>query len=114
MWPYGWLWGDREERKAVRNYLKIIWEENVDTVPVTYDTLETTRTEKNEILQVHDNAVSCNAIRFFFPQWWWNNRYGQGGKVDTTNDYFGQWLLTQYRDSNKIDYASNKGRARNY
>ena len=95
----------------MRNYLKKIWKKNVDTVPVTYDTLETTRTEKNEILQV-TIAISCIQLDFFF-QWWWNNRYGQGGQVDTTNDYFGQWLLTQYREYIKVNPEDNRGWGRN-
>ena len=57
MWPYGRLWGDREERKAVRDYLKKVWKENITTWPVEEDTVETTRREKNSILN-----VSCNHI----------------------------------------------------
>ena len=51
MWPYGRLWGDREERKAVRSYLKKVWEDNNDTHRVE-DTLENVRREKDQILYV--------------------------------------------------------------
>ena len=33
MWPFRELWGiNREERKRVRNYLRIVWEENNDDI----------------------------------------------------------------------------------
>ena len=51
MWPYGRLWGDREERRAVRDYLWDIWEKN-NTVHSVSCTLENVRREKDLILNV--------------------------------------------------------------
>jgi hypothetical protein len=51
VWPRGWDWGDREERKAVRDYLKKVWKENNNTHPVE-TTLDNIRREKDSILNV--------------------------------------------------------------
>lgn len=49
MWPYSDLWD--EERKAVRAYLKRIWEKNNTTHGVP-DSLENARREKDLTLDV--------------------------------------------------------------
>ena len=50
MWPFGDDWGGI--RQEVREYLKKEWKANVHTVPVEYPTLETTRNEARDILEV--------------------------------------------------------------
>lgn len=56
IWPYDRLWGDREERRAVRDYLKEKWEEN-NTITRLQDTYENVRNEKDMILEV--GAARC-------------------------------------------------------
>ena len=50
VWPHKELWGDRDKRREVRDYLKRIWEENNGTVP-SEPSMQNTRIEKNDILQ---------------------------------------------------------------
>lgn len=57
MWPYGSLWGDRQERRAVRDHLKKIWEEN-NNISRVRDTLENVTNEKDEILTVGARETS--------------------------------------------------------
>ena len=53
MWPFGHLWGNKEERRDIRTYLRIVWQENnqgyISRVPNTRDTVEE---EKHAILSV--------------------------------------------------------------
>ena len=115
VWPdgRGWDWGDREERKAVRDYLKKVWWDNVH--PTTVEaTLDTVRNEKNYILNVsYDASQSCISILSFPLQWWWRDRYEQSGTADTTSEYFGQWLLSQYQDYIKTHHPTNRQIGRN-
>lgn len=95
VWPHEEEWGDRHERRNVRDYLKKIWEENVDTHS-TKPSLENTKREKNDILE-----------------WWWRNRYTQSGPMDINSKYFGKWLYEQYLDAYKLSRRDNHKRGRN-
>ncbi len=51
VWPFGGDWGSEEERQAVRDYLKRVWQDNVSTHSLP-PSLENTRKEATSILEV--------------------------------------------------------------
>ena len=86
VWPHEEEWGDRNERRKVRDYLKKVWEENVETHS-TRPSLENTRKEKNKILEVRqahefmENLLSCRDFQI-----------SGGGGIATCS--LGQWTST--------------------
>lgn len=90
-WPYHELWGDREQRREARDYLKKEWKDKSSDPQSVPDTLKKVRREKDLILK-----------------WWWTNRYGRTGET-IINDDFGRYLKQEYCDSKKLDCKNNRG-----
>lgn len=111
VWPYYSNW---ENWQAVRDYLKQKWVQAVNP-PVTPDlNEETVRREMMAILKVQFAILSSISLTacILLTQWWWNRSPYRQQPLNIKEDYFGQWLLSQYRDHYKLDQANNKSGAR--
>ena len=116
VWPYKDIWGDPEERKRVRDYLKQAWEDNT-TIWVVETNLENVREEKDEMLTVSSSPSFNMSAQWSYAcvQWWWRERYGQVTPLDTSNVYFGDWLYQQYIEASKFTtIQTNAQVGRNY
>jgi hypothetical protein len=102
------VWGDREERKAIRTYLRIVWQENNkgSIVKVVSDRVGV-QNERDSILKVSLKCIDSHSNIYCLLQWWWSNRWSET-PPDITNLEFGRWLLQQYKDANKIELPNNK------
>lgn len=95
VWPFRRIWGQWNQRVAIKNYLRIVWEEHNDGEEVQ-NNLPGVEREKNMILN-----------------WWWGQSPYADDQRNIENGAFGRWLLGVYNDNNKLDRPCNKKRGRN-
>lgn len=97
VWPFADIWGELDQKVAIKNYLRIVWEEHNDGEEVQ-NNLPDVKKEKDMILN-----------------WWWDRSpyYDPDGQRNIEDEAFGWWLLDKFNDNNKFDRPCNKKKGRN-